>query len=343
MTSGADGFDRFQRRHPAVGFPLGVVYKFFDDQGPYLATVITYYAFVAIFPLMLIASSILGFLLQGNPKLEHELLNSALSQFPIVGEQLGRPGGLQGSASAVVVGSLAALYGATGLGQAGQNAMNVVWAVPRNSRPNPFLSRVRSLILLSSAGLGLLTVAVLSSLANNVSFVGASGTVMHWLVTIASVVISAAVLAALFTMSTSTQLTFRQALPGAMFVAVGWQVLQMFGGLYVRHVVSRVSQMNAVFALVLGLIALIYVASQIAVLGAEVSVVRQRRLFPRALLTPFTDDVDLTPADRRVYRDYARAQRHKGFERIDVTFDKHAKDGEEATPAEQETRTAGST
>ena len=90
----------------AVLFPLAVVYKFVDDQGNYLAAGLTYYAFVAIFPLLLIASSVLGFLLQGVPALERRLLDSALSQFPIVGEQLGRPEGLHGSTSAVVVGAL---------------------------------------------------------------------------------------------------------------------------------------------------------------------------------------------------------------------------------------------
>ena len=55
-------------------------------------------------------------------------------------------------------------------------------------------------------------------------------------------------------------------------------------------------------------------------LAVEIDVVRVKRLWPRALLTPFTDDVELTDADRRVYREYARAQRHKGFEQIRVTF-----------------------
>ena len=64
-----DRVDDFQRRHAVVGFPLAVVYKFFDDQGPYLAAILTYYAFVAIFPLLLIASSVLGFFLQGNEEL----------------------------------------------------------------------------------------------------------------------------------------------------------------------------------------------------------------------------------------------------------------------------------
>ena len=72
------------------------------------------------------------------------------------------------------------------------------------------------------------------------------------------------------------------------------------------------------FAVVLGLVALIYVAAVMAVFGLELNVVLARRLWPRALLTPFTDDVDLTEADRRAYADYAKAQRHKGFEQVRV-------------------------
>jgi hypothetical protein len=58
-----------------------------------------------------------------------------------------------------------------------------------------------------------------------------------------------------------------------------------------------------------------------AVIGLEVNVVANLRLYPRALLTPFTDAVELTEADRRAYDSYAKAQRHKGFQRVDVHFD----------------------
>jgi len=321
MAAVAADLDRFQQRHPVVGFPLAVVYKFVDDQGNYLAAGVTYYAFVAIFPLLLIASSVLGFLLQGDPELEKKVLDSALSQFPVVGEQLGRPAGLSGSASAVVVGSLVALYGATGLAQAGQNAMNVAWSIPRHKRPNPLLGRLRSLALLTLAGLGLMAVTLSTSLASNVSVLGAEvGVVLDSLLRLASVLLSGAVLAVLFRFATATGLTVRGALPGALTVSLLWHVLQWFGGVYVQNVVTKVSSMSAVFALVLGLVALIYVAAVIALLGAEVNVVRARRLYPRALLTPFTDDVVLTPADRRAYAHYANAQRHKGFEEVDVRF-----------------------
>ena len=70
MPDLVDRLDGLQRRRRAIGLPLAVVYKFFDDQGNYLAATITYYAFVAIFPLMLISSSVLGFVVQGDEALK---------------------------------------------------------------------------------------------------------------------------------------------------------------------------------------------------------------------------------------------------------------------------------
>ena len=321
MPALVDRVDDFQRRHPVVGFPLAVTYKFFDDQGNYLAATVTYYAFIAIFPLLLIASSVLGFLLQGNADLRQAVLTSALSQFPIVGTQLGAPQGLQGSASAVVVGALAALYGVLGLGQAAQNAVNVAWAVPRNSRLNPLVSRLRSFVLMILAGVTVLLVAMLSSAASHLSLFGAEAhTEIRLLFLLSSVALNAVVISVMLGLATRQRENVREVLPGGVAIAVMWQLLQAAGGLYVARVVARADDLNAVFALVLGLVGLIYIASVMAVIGIEINVVLTRRLWPRALLTPFTDDVELTEADRRAYADYAKAQRHKGFQRVRVSF-----------------------
>ena len=75
--------DRFQRKHRWAGFPLAVAYKYFDDFGAYLAALLTYYGFVSLFPLLLLLSTILGFVLSGDPRLQHEVLTSALHQFPV--------------------------------------------------------------------------------------------------------------------------------------------------------------------------------------------------------------------------------------------------------------------
>ncbi len=319
---GVSGVDRFQRKHGVVGFPLAAIYKFFDDQGNQLAAMMTFYAFIAIFPLLLLASSIFGFVLQDNPDLQDAALDSALAQFPIIGDQLGRPEGLQGSVTTVVVGALAAAYGALGLGQAIQNVMNTAWAVPRNSRPNPLLLRLKSLLILTVAGLSVLGLSVFSTLGSSTEVFGPGiDATIRVLIALGTVVLVTAVLTALFGLAAARSHSWYRAVPGALVTALGWQVLQLAGATYAQHVLTETSALNQTFGLVLGLIGLIFFAALIAVFGIEVNVVLARRLWPRALLTPFTDSVDLTDADRRAYALYAQSQRHKGFESVTVRFD----------------------
>jgi len=90
---------------------------------------------------------------------------------------------------------------------------------------------------------------------------------------------------------------------------------------YIGHVVKGASATNGVFALVLGLIAFLYLTGVAVVLCVEINVVRVEKLHPRSLLTPFTDNVVLTGGDKRAYTGQATAQRNKGFEDVDVTFD----------------------
>jgi YihY family inner membrane protein len=335
----ASSLDAYQRGHRAVSVPIAVFYKYIDDQGPYLAAIITYYGFIAIFPLLLLATSILGFVLQGNPGLQEAVLSSALSQFPIIGDELGRPDGLTGSTTAVVVGGLTALYGSLGLGQALQNAQNIAWSVPRNSRPNPIVLRLKSLLLLASAGAAVLGVSVLSAIGSETDALGPDlrGD-LRWLIRLGTVALVGLVLTYLFRLAAARRLRFMQAAPGAFAVAVMLQALQYVGTVYVTAVLGETDGMNGTFALVLGLMGIIYLAAFMGVIGMEINVVLARRLYPRALMTLFTDKVDLTPADKRAYTYYVRSQRHKVNEVIDVYFADHHPDDVPAPPALEELR-----
>jgi YihY family inner membrane protein len=321
-----DRLDRLQRRHPAAGFPIAVVYKYVDDTGPFLSALITYYAFVSLFPLLLLSSTILAAVLDGNPELQERLIDSALSQLPVVGEQLGEPQGLSGGTWGVVIGILGALYGALGVAQAVQHAMNTAWTVPRNNRPNPFLARGRSVLLLATAGLTVVGTTALSTISAGMagSFDGAT----RALVLIASILINAAIFVFAFRLATTRRLTVRDVLPGALIAAVLWQLLQTFGVTFVSRVMDSASASNGVFALVIGLLAFLYLAAVFGVLCVEINVVRVDRLYPRALLTPFTDAVDLTPGDRRSYTGKAKAERLKGFETVHVTFEPPDRNGD---------------
>ena len=61
---------------------------------------------------------------------------------------------------------------------------------------------------------------------------------------------------------------------------------------------------------------------------AKINAVRTKQLYPRALLTPFTDNVDLTEADQRAYLDAVNSQRFKGFQSVTVRYED---DGQRAT------------
>lgn len=317
-----DKVDAFQRRHAVVGFPLAVIYKFFDDQGPYLSALITYYGFLSAFPLLLLFSSVLGFVLQNNPDLEQRVLDSVLSQFPVIGQQL-QTTGLHGDWKAIAIGAGVALYGALGIAQAIQNATNACWAVPRNRRPNPFASRARSLLMLVTAGLLVLGTTLGSTLVGAAGDIGLDlGAWGGRLVIIASLLLNVGVFLLLYRIGTAHPVRRREMLPAAISAALWWQAVQYTGTSFVNSYVLRTSATYGTFSLVLGILGWCYLAAVGLVLSIEIAVVLAKHLYPRALMTIFTDDVDLTDADKDFYSDLVRANQLKGFQQVDVSFEK---------------------
>ena len=311
--------DAYQRGHRWVGAPLAVLYKHLDDQGGYLAALIAYYGLLSLFPLLLLLSTVLGVVLAGHPELQQQVLSSALRDFPVIGPELGRPSQIGGGTVGLVVGGLGALYGGLGVANAVQNAMNTLWRVPRNNRPNPIKARLRGVVLLLIAGGSIVVTTVLSALGSGA---GPLGTALRLGVLALSVVLNGLVFALVFRYATTRSVTLRQVAPGGIAAGILWQLLQSFGAAYVGHTVRNASATNAVFGVVLGLIAFLYVASVLIMLCAQANVVRVDHLYPRSLLTPLTDDVDLTEGDRRAYTEQAQAERSKGFETIEVGFER---------------------
>jgi membrane protein len=318
--------DRFQRRHTWLGLPLAVVYKFFDDRGPYLAALITYYAFVSLFPLLLLFFSAAGFFLQGNPELRHDVEQTVLKRLPGLGPQL-HIESFHGSGVALTIGIIGTLYGALGAMQAAQASFNQIYAVPRNEQPNPLKSRVRSLGLVTLLGSGVLLstgIAAVLATANGLSkqfgpTIQISGYVLNYLVDF--VLFSAA-----FQLMTALDLRLRQVMRGGLIAAGLYMLVQVFGSKYVSHTAK--ASVYGGLAVVLATLAWMYLQSLILILAAEINVVSDRRLWPRSLLTPFTDHVELTAADRQAYAMYAAAQRFKGFEQVTTDFG----DGAEPNP-----------
>jgi YihY family inner membrane protein len=303
--------DGFARRHTAIAFPYGVVKKFGEDKGGYLAALIAYYGFFSLFPLLLVLVTVLGYVLAGNDGLRDDIVDSTLSQFPVIGAD--SINALQGNLFALVFGSAAALWAGLGALQAMEHAMNTVWGVPIKARPNFLLSRLRAVAMLGVFGGGILGITVL----------GASSTVTESLGVLASVLTAAVALVLAmgmyllaFKVLTNCDLPWRAHFPGAVIGGVLFVALQLLSGVYVNHVIKGAEDTYGVFAAVIGLLSWMYLQGQFAVYAAEVNVVRHNHLWPRSL-----PGAPMTEADRQSLEDHAEIEERVDEEDVEATFD----------------------
>jgi membrane protein len=311
LSDTLQAIDRRQQQTPGVGFIAAVYKKFSDDQAGQLAALIAYYAFVSIFPLLLVFVTILGFVLQGHPSDQEKIVHGTLGQFPILSDSL-KLHALKGSGVALAIGIAGTLLAGMGITSAAQNALNGIWDVPHKSRPNFLSSRLRSLGMLAVLG----TLMVVSTAA--AGFVGSSS---HGAVTVvAGVLVAFAVNVALFMATfkllTAADVSWRDLLPGVIVAAVLWQLLQHLGGYYVDHTLKHTEPLYGTFAVVLGLLAWLYLGAQLVIFAAEINVVRARRLWPRSF---FSDP--LLDADRRALTSSAKVEERMEPENVDVSFE----------------------
>jgi YihY family inner membrane protein len=246
-----------QQRCRWLGFPLAVMGKFREDNGGALTTVVAYSAFFALFPLLLVVVTVLGFLLGRDSGFQQRLLGSAVAEFPIIGDQVRdistaarqrrRPGDWV----------CAFAWGARGLTQVTQHAMAEIWNMPSRQRPGFWARQVRGLLLLVVFAVGLAATSLLTWLG---SYGGKAAAVA-----LANLAAAAAVNVGLFLLVfrvlAPRQIPTRQLVAGALVAGVAWQALQAVGGYLVGHYLRHTSQVCGVFAIVLGLLFWLYLGA----------------------------------------------------------------------------------
>src|ERR1700689_4806308 len=313
LTDRLHALDRVQQSHQRLSFPAAVIKKFGDDQAGQLAALIAYYGFVSLFPLLLVLVTVLGFVLEGDPKDQASVLHSALGQFPIIGDQLqSNIHSLKGSAGALAIGVVGLLLGGLGIVGVTQNAFQQVWHIPRKHRPNFLAWRLRGLGLLAVLGVLLIvsTVAagyVTAQTAGPVAVVGG---------VLVALVFNLLLFFAAFRFLSPEEILTKDLIPGVIFAAILWQILQHIGGYYVSHVVRHAQEPSGLFAFVLGLLAWLYLGGQVTLIAAEINVVRARRLWPRSFFSQ-----PLLDADKRALRSSAETEERVEEENVEVNFD----------------------
>jgi membrane protein len=302
--------DDVQRRKPFLSFPLAVVKKFGEDRAGQLAALIAYYGFFSLFPLLLAFVTLSGILLQESA-LQDRLVDAALSQFPVIGDQL-RVKPLPDKGLALALGIGGALWAGLAGIKAAQNAMDHVWDVPMKRQPSFPIALLRAVLMLLTLGVFVLLASFLGGVAAGtedapigVRAAGIAGTlVLNFLIFLVA-----------YRVLTVEEVTWRDVFVGAVFAGIVWTVLQALGGYVIGHKLESARATYALFAAVIGLITWIYLGAQVTLLGAEINVVRTRRLWPRAL-----DPDRLMEADERALRDHARVEERREEETVEVQF-----------------------
>jgi len=312
------GVDGWQQRHRVPAFLVAVVKKFGDDEAGNLVALLTYFAFLATFPLLLALSGILGLVLRDSPSLQDSIQSSALTEFPIIGPQLIKAqdaSSLGHTTPALVIGILGALLGGRGLANAVQHTFNTVWNVPKVDRPGFPANLLRTLGLLGLLGLGVLATAGAAALVGAAHSLGMDAAGLRVVSFVVSALVDIALFLGAFRLGTARSVPTRQLVPGAVLSGIAWQLLLSLAGLIVNHYLRHAQAVAGFFGVVLGLLAWFGLQATVTVYVVEADVVRSRRLWPRSLMQP-----PLTGADKTVLSAAAKAERRRPEQAVSVEY-----------------------
>jgi YihY family inner membrane protein len=305
--------DAAQQGFGPAALVFGVLKKFGDDNAGTLVSNLAFSAFLCVFPLLLVLTTILNIVLVHDPGARNSLIHSTLSEFPVVGTTLGQNiHGLQrSSVIGLIVGIIGLLWGSTGLAQSGLFSMSQVWNLTGPERPN-YVSRLgRSFAFLAVLGVGLVVTTGLASFGT----FGRHNIFLGVLSEVLAVAVNIATYFAVFRVLTPKTVHSRQLVWGAILGGVVWTILQAVGGYLIGHDLKNDSVTYGVFAAVLGLVAFIYLASQITIYAAELNTVLAGHLWPRGLVQP-----PLTEADQRSLALQATQNQRRPEQDVSVEF-----------------------
>lgn len=276
-----DRLDTWQQSRTWASVPVAVVVKYRADGGGSWATLLAHYGFLSLFPLLLVLVTALGYVLSGNAALQQRVLDTVLADVPVLGSQIRADvTSLRGNAGATAVGLVLAAYGGLAVLRTARAAMDVMWAVPRQSLGAYLRGHARVAAVGAALLLATLLAAVSGSLTTGLGSLPGTAKVLSLT---GSALLSFGVFLVAFRVLTEARPAWLDVLPGAVVGAAGWTVLHAVGGLYVRHVVGAASLAYGTFAVVIGLLAWLYLQARLLLLAAELNVVLSRGLWPRSL------------------------------------------------------------
>jgi membrane protein len=232
---------RAKERHPALAHVVSSWNRLQANNGSQYAAAITYFSFLALFPLILLAVAIAGFFLNSHPAALHSLFAHIEAQVPgSFGTTLKTAiqTAIDKRTGVGIIGLLGVLL--TGLGWIGnlRAAINAVWGLTP-AKQNFLKSKLASLIVLVGLGLGVLVSLGLTVVGTSLTDQVLSGlhldhiAGLHWVVKAAGLAVAVlgdlVIFLWLLVRLPRSNPPRRVALKGALMASIGLEVLKVVG------------------------------------------------------------------------------------------------------------------
>ena len=250
-----------RKRAPWLDHLIRAWSRYQSDSGDRLAASVTYFGFLSFFPIIALAFSVAGFVVDAYPSAQKDLIRQINDFLPGLSDKLNVATIGHAKVATGIIGLLGLLLAGLGWIDALREAIRVMWH--HNLKVgNFFKKKIVDVGVL--AGLGLTMVA-------SVAVTGVSSSAMGWflehiglsgnlaaniLLRIVGYVLALGVDVALFlfllTRLPRVATPFRQVLRGALFGAVGFEILKTAGSLLVKSATHN--PVYGVFAVVVGLL-----------------------------------------------------------------------------------------
>lgn len=266
------------KRLTPVRVARGVHARYGKDGGGQLAAALTYFGFLSIFPLILLALAAVGFVLASNPSAQTQwatrLSESVPGLGPLIGENIDAL--VAQRAGAGLLGLLGSLWSGTALTNSAGFALSRVF---RRPEIHGFV-RQKVWSISSTVGLGIVALAgvALSGAVAGISAPGGFGALMGIAATLVAFALDATLFCASYrVLTTGGGPAVRQLLPGALLAGAGWTALKVAGAWYAARTVAGASEVYGTFGSVVGVLTLLYLASSLFLYGAELNALLMER------------------------------------------------------------------
>ena len=253
-------------KHPAIEVGVDTLDGWRRHISGRNASVLAFFGFLSIFPLMLAATTILGLVLKNNQELQQRIIDGALADIPVIGQQLQNdPASLSGSVWVLLAGLATALWSATKAFVALQGALDDVWEVEVDHRDPMPKQRGKALL-----GLALIGGAQIAGLAVTAAVNEAGLPLGGRLVLFAgTVVINVVVVATMYRHLTAAEPSWNDVWPGSIAAGIAATLIQNFGTMIVVRITTNASDTYGQFAVVLGLVTWLSLLAIATIMSAE--------------------------------------------------------------------------